>query len=446
MDSMTAISVKSISKKYRLFGSPAERFLEALHPFDKKYHREFWALKDVSFEIQKGSTTGIIGKNGSGKTTLLQIISSVMQPTSGTVAVDGKISALLELGAGFNPEFTGRENVVLNGTFLGFSKQEMKERLPLVETFADIGDFFDQPVKIYSSGMYVRLAFAAAIIIEPDILIVDEALAVGDAKFQHKCFAKFNEFKQNGKTILFVTHDTDAIVKHCDNAILIDNGTISDIGKSKEVVNTYLDMVIGRHSPEKPLAIPSEKPDNAQSEPGSSPLELFCDGSTTTDNCINRKSYNKNEHRQGNNKAEMIDYLIVCGNQYDPVVIYSGTPIDFYLKIRFNEAVESPGCGLAVNTKDGITIFGTNSFFTDARFAPVAKSEVIIFKISIKQNLAEGDYFFDAGAAEKRYNEPFVALDRRCDVAHIKVLGKNNFAGLADFDVEYQEVERKSLP
>jgi len=242
-----AVSVQNISKKFRLFNSPKERLLEVLHPFKKKYHREFWALTDINFEVEKGTTVGIIGRNGSGKSTLLQIICSILRPTSGIVTTNGRISSLLTLGAGFSPEFTGRDNVLMNGALMGFSTEEMKQRLPVIEAFADIGEFIDQPVKIYSSGMFVRLAFATAINVNPDILVVDEVLAVGDAKFQHKCFQKFLEFQESGKTIIFVTHNTDAIVRHCDYAILLERGEIIEMGEPKSITNYYLDLLFSGH-------------------------------------------------------------------------------------------------------------------------------------------------------------------------------------------------------
>src|SRR5438309_2988964 len=209
-----AVSLSDLTKKYRLFSTPMERLKESFHPLRKRYHKEFWALKGISFDIKKGQVVGILGRNGSGKSTLLQIIASVLQPTSGTVTVNGRVSALLELGDGFNPEFTGRQNVLLNGAIMGVSRDEMSARMPSVIAFAEIGEFFDQPIKIYSSGMFVRLAFAAAIHVDPDILIIDEALAVGDAKFQHKCFQHLAELRKGGKTILFVTHSTSLVTTY----------------------------------------------------------------------------------------------------------------------------------------------------------------------------------------------------------------------------------------
>ena len=199
-----AVSVKRISKKFKLYASSKDRVKELLHPLRTKYHQEYWALNGINFEIKKGQAVGILGRNGSGKSTLLQIIASVMQPTTGSVYIDGKVSALLELGAGFNPFFTGRDNAILNGVIQGISEKDMIERLPEIESFADIGNFFYQPVGTYSSGMFIRLAFAAAISLDPDIILVDEALSVGDAKFQHKCFNKFQDYVKQGKTVIVV--------------------------------------------------------------------------------------------------------------------------------------------------------------------------------------------------------------------------------------------------
>ncbi len=235
-----AISVKNLSKKYRLYDSPQHRLKEALHPFRKKFHRDFWALRDVSFEVKKGETLGIIGQNGSGKSTLLQLLCGVLQPTAGEVAVDGRVSALLELGAGFNPEFTGRENVYLNGAIKGFTKEQMAGRFESIAAFADIGDFIDQPVKTYSSGMYVRLAFAAAINVDPEILVIDEALAVGDAYFVHRCMVRFHELQKQGKTILLVTHDATAVKRLCNRAIWLEGGSAMMVGDSSAVADLYL--------------------------------------------------------------------------------------------------------------------------------------------------------------------------------------------------------------
>ena len=238
-----AISVKNITKTYKLYDSHADRVRETFHPLRKKYHRPFNALTDVSFDVSKGETLGIIGRNGSGKSTLLQVICGILQPTSGSVEVNGRVSALLELGAGFNPEFTGRQNVYINGSILGLTHEEIENRFDEIAAFADIGDFINQPVKSYSSGMVVRLAFAVAISIEPDILIVDEALAVGDEAFQRKCFARIKQIQERGGTILFVSHGAGTIVELCNRTLLIDQGELLIGGSPKQVVSYYHKMI-----------------------------------------------------------------------------------------------------------------------------------------------------------------------------------------------------------
>ena len=239
MNKDIAIKVENLSKVYKLYNAPIDRMKEALNPFKKSYHKEFYALNDVSFEIKKGETVGIIGKNGSGKSTLLKIITGVLTPTSGRVTVNGRISALLELGAGFNPEYTGMENIYFQGNLMGFEREEMEAKVQEILDFADIGDFIDQPVKNYSSGMFARLAFAVAINVEPEILIVDEALSVGDAKFQNKCLSRIKRMQESGLTILFVSHSTAQVNSICTSAIWLNNGVLMEQGDCFEVTSLY---------------------------------------------------------------------------------------------------------------------------------------------------------------------------------------------------------------
>lgn len=234
-----SITINNISKMYKMYDKPQDRLKQFFYKNRKKLYREFWALNDVSFSVSSGTTLGIIGRNGSGKSTLLQIIAGTLQASSGTLNIKGRIAALLELGSGFNPEFTGRENVYLNGSIMGLSEKEMKERMPVIEQFAEIGEFIDQPVKLYSSGMYVRLAFACAVNVDPDILIIDEALAVGDMQFQLKCMDKMKKFKEEGKTILFVSHDTYSVKNFCDEVIWMKDGRIYRYGDVLSVTNEY---------------------------------------------------------------------------------------------------------------------------------------------------------------------------------------------------------------
>lgn len=238
-----AISVQNLQKIYQLYDKPIDRMKEALSLSRKNYHKQHYALNNLTFEVKKGETIGIIGTNGAGKSTLLKIITGVLTPTSGNVIVNGKISALLELGAGFNPEYTGLENIYLNGTMMGLDEKQIKEKIPSVLAFADIGEFINQPVKTYSSGMFARLAFAVAVNVEPEILIVDETLSVGDVRFQIKCMQKMKQMMQNGVTVLFVTHDINAIRRFCTRAIWINQGVIKEIGEVNTVADHYLDFL-----------------------------------------------------------------------------------------------------------------------------------------------------------------------------------------------------------
>jgi lipopolysaccharide transport system ATP-binding protein len=244
----TAISVKHLTKIYKLYDKPIDRLKESLHPLKKSYHRDFYALNDVSFEIKRGETVGIIGKNGAGKSTLLKIITGVLTPTSGSVHVNGRIASLLELGAGFNPEYTGIENIYLQGTLMGYTREEMEPKIDEILAFADIGDFVHQSVKMYSSGMFARLAFAVAINVDPDVLIVDEALSVGDSMFQHKCTARMRELIEFGTTILFVSHSIDSVRALCDKAIWIQDGSIKMIGDATELTNMFMNDVFIDHN------------------------------------------------------------------------------------------------------------------------------------------------------------------------------------------------------
>lgn len=243
-----AISVRNLGKTYRLFGHPGDRIKQFLSLGMKKYHNEFTALHDVSFDIKKGETVGIIGRNGSGKSTLLQLICGILKPTTGTVKINGRISALLELGAGFNPEFTGRENVYFQGAVMGIPKETMDARFDEIAAFADIGEFIDQPVRIYSSGMFVRLAFAVAVNVEPDVFVVDEALAVGDARFQKRCHGRIRKLEQSGVALIFVSHDYELVNTLTKKALLLDRGQVVHWGGSRETTHLYRKILFDEES------------------------------------------------------------------------------------------------------------------------------------------------------------------------------------------------------
>jgi homopolymeric O-antigen transport system ATP-binding protein len=442
-----AISVRNVSKKYRLFNSPKERLWETLHPFNKKYHHEFWALKKIDFQIPKGATVGIVGQNGSGKSTLLKLICSVLKPTTGSLQVNGDISALLSLGAGLNPKFTGRDNVLFKGSLMGIPANELKRRMGDIEAFADIGEFFNQPLQIYSSGMMLRLAFAIAINVDPEILVIDEVIAVGDAKFRQKCFQKFQEYQESGKTILLTTHDTGTILRHCDHALLLNKGSLIEAGKPKDVISRYLNILEDK-SPERPQGgtenanLEKTQASLTFSKGDQSLLHKFFQHIPPQDNCPSRNSYNKNEKREGFDRAEIVDYLIACNNTFDPENIYSGELIDIYIKAKFHEAVDFPLMGVAIKTVEGVLIYGFNSFHTKNKFSAAQKGDIVIGKFSLKLKLNQGDYFFDLGVDLKETEESnkYVNLDRRCAAVHLKVLERNQFFGLADFEADFDQM------
>ncbi len=515
----TAIRVCGVSRAYRLFASHRHRLLEAIHPLRKRYHRTFWALKDVSFDVRKGATVGIIGPNGSGKSTLLAIICGILRPTNGTAEVAGSVSSLLELGTGFNPELTGRENVIFNGRLKGLSEKEITRRLPRVEAFADIGDFVSQPVKTYSSGMYVRLAFSAAIHVDADILVIDEALSVGDAKFQHKCFQKFLEFQRMGKTILFVSHDTNAIVKYCSHAILLDHGKVLERGEPNHVANCYYellftgkidgyvpypeiliegykgfniirfgrrffalaralgpidldaipDSILSRYQSDRLCAIaPSEEgvlqavdelvPEAAAwddtatagvyetaraGDRAQDAVEQFVRHVPEMDMCPQRGAYNKNEHRFGDRRAEIVDCMITCGDRCDPPAVYSGDTLDIYIKARVKQRIERPMFGLAVKTVDGVMVFGMNTRLLDVELAPADAGEIVIGKLTVTLDVHWGDYFLDLGIAEKEPAED-VPIDIRCGMIYVVVQEKQRFDGFAGLACSFEPVARRT--
>ncbi len=387
------IQVENISKIYKLYDDPSGRLKEALFRGRKVLHKKFTALKDISFTVGKGETIGVIGRNGSGKSTLLQIIASIVTPTSGTINVNGKISAILELGSGFDPEFTGRENVFLNGSILGLSHDEIKDRFEDIEKFAGIGHFMDQPVKNYSSGMYVRLAFATAVNVDPDILLVDEALAVGDIYFQHRCMAKIRDFQEQGKTIFFVTHDTGAIVKLCTKALLLDKGEMVAIGQPDDVVQEYYRIIWkGKGNNQKSnSSTPNGKDDKRKS-----------DGVDTKN--ISHADFEKITHfdnRFGNEKAMINGFIVSDFNGEKRDTFQVGMKMRLSLTIRCNENIEMPLAGFIIKDLLGNELIKTNSDITGDVLKPCSAGTVLdaTFIFSIPQ-LRSGSYSISAGFGE----------------------------------------------
>ena len=421
-----AIAVRGIAKKFKLFASKKQRVAEALHPLRKRLHQEFWALRNVSFDIYRGEIIGILGKNGSGKSTLLQIICGVMRPTAGEVITNGRISALLELGAGVNPEFTGRENVLLNGAIAGFSRQEMLRRLPAIEAFAEIGEFFGQPVKTYSSGMFVRVAFAAAIHIDPEILVVDEALSVGDSKFQHRCFQRIREFMEQGKTIVVVSHSADTLLRICHRGIVMDGCEVRFVGRIAEAVNTYQNLLFGAVAPGP--ALPERAPEAAY------PLlqNLAGDG---RDLIPAKPNYNQHEVRLGNRAVSIVDFDIIANGVRNPPEIPVQARTELIIKLRFNADVPCTSVGFALVTVDGTYIFGTNLFMLERPLIDGAAGAQAAVRYRFISTVAGGDYFLNLGC-NQIMDGTAQYLDIRRSVAHVKFAYTHGIMGFVNLGVE----------
>lgn len=440
MTETPAILVQNLGKKYRLFDSPVDRVREALHPLRRTYHREFWALKDVSFDIMKGQTVGILGRNGSGKSTLLQVIARVMPPTEGHVEVTGRVRALLELGAGFNPEFTGRENVVLNGVINGETEARMRERLPYIETFADIGEYFDHPTKTYSSGMFARLAFAAAVSGDPDILIIDEILAVGDARFRQKCYGRLQEFQREGKTILLVSHDHHEITKICDTACLLDRGRVISHGKPDMVADHYAEMIFAETAHMAVSSSSEAAPDAAASDLAgvgsdrNDALAEFLSDTPDMDVCAQRPAYNKSEFRAGGELAEVVDFYLDHEQAALDLPVPARTRIPVYAKISKKVPDVPVEFGFAVRSVEGLFLFGTNSHIRPDAFRRTELSGYVIFQSELRLDLFQGDYFLDFGVFQ-RVGDDSVQLNTRRRIVHLQVQATPWFDGVADLMV-----------
>lgn len=430
-----AISVAHVSKKFRLFASPRERLVEALHPLRKQYHREFWALREVSFDVMKGEIIGVLGRNGSGKSTLLQIICQVMQATVGGVQVNGNVSALLELGAGFNPEFSGRENVILNGAIMGFSRNEMIKRMPAIEAFAEIGEHFDQPVKTYSSGMFVRVAFAAAIHVDPDILIIDEALSVGDAAFQHRCFQRIREFVEQGKTLLFVSHSVDTMLRLCKRGLVIDHGRLCYDGPITTAVNNYQNLLFG---------VPAEEPPGLDEQVPPDVEQGRLLGAGRTDVVAARPFYNDHETRLGSGQVQVIDIEVLADGRCDPPRIPANQPVELLIKLLFHEALAGVSVGFAIVSLDGTYVFGTNLHMQGAPLLSAEAGECLVIRFDWHAHLVGGEYFLNVGCSHITADSDHF-LDIRRSVTRLTFAGTPGITGFVDLQVKHEVLSSSGL-
>lgn len=429
-----AISVNNVSKMYKLYDNPMDRLKESLGLSRKKKYKEHYALNDVSFQVRKGETVGIIGTNGSGKSTILKIITGVLNPTQGQVVVDGRISALLELGAGFNGEYSGIENVYLNGTMIGFSKEEIDTKLQDILDFADIGDFVYQPVKTYSSGMFVRLAFAVAINIDPEILIVDEALSVGDVFFQAKCYRKFEEFKEMGKTILFVSHDLSSIGKYCDRVVLLNKGKKLAEGDAKEMVNLYRRVLVNQY--EEPEEIQEEESTNSISEQEKEEkreekVEKVFNQPQQEDLMKAQLNLNPEVLEYGSKLAEIEDFSIRDDTGMITNVIEKGKIFSVDMKIRFQEDISEPIFAFTLKDLKGTEITGTNTMYENIPVAPQKKGDVRHITFTQKMPLEAGEYMLCLGCTGYHQGE-FTVFHRLYDVCNLTVITDKKAVGYFD--------------
>jgi teichoic acid transport system ATP-binding protein len=414
MTEKVAIQVKNVTKVYHLYDKPQDRFKEALHPFRKSYHHDFYATNNISFEIQKGETVGIIGKNGAGKSTLLKMITGVLTPTSGDIQVNGKIASLLELGAGFNPEMTGLENIYLNGTLMGFSQQEMEPKIEAILEFADIGEFIHQPVKVYSSGMFARLAFSVSINVDPDILIIDEALSVGDMAFQMKCFKKFQDFQKQGRTILFVTHGLDSIIRYCNRGLVVDAGKVVFDGTPKFAVDTFK-KVLSRNFYEK------NKKEKKKLNNKKLLKESF--------------SINKEIDVYGNGKATIIDYGMLDENNAPSTIINYNNEFQIVMRVQFFELIEEPIYAYTLKDSKGLEITGTNTSMKYATTNTCQVGDVISIIFKQKANLQLGKYTLSLGCVN--LNEDGIEVYNRIyDAIIFEIIGSNQMVGFFDLGSE----------
>ncbi len=424
-----AIEVNHVKKIYKLYNRNIDRVKEAFGFRRKANYKLHYALNDVNIQIRQGETVGIIGTNGSGKSTILKIITGVLNPTEGEVHVNGRISALLELGAGFNMEYSGLENVYLNGTMMGFSEKEIDQKLPAILEFADIGDYVYQPVKTYSSGMFVRLAFAVAINIEPEILIVDEALSVGDVFFQAKCYHKFEEFKQQGKTILFVSHDLNSITKYCDRVYLLNKGDVLGEGSPREMIDVYKRVLVGQYE------IPEKEQDPGgltKTGAGHSGLEDEIQADSG-EGASAGQGQNPQLLEYGDMRARIEEFYLTDQNGVRTTAILKGNEFTLHMKVRIYEHLPEPIFAFSIKNIMGMEITGTNTMLEKAFLENVEPGQVKEVTFTQRMNLQGGDYLLSLGVTG--FNEEnFEVYHRLYDVLNITVVSDKNTIGFYDME------------
>lgn len=430
------VEVKNLTKVYQLYNKPIDRLKEGISLTRKNYHRDFYALNDISFDVEKGESFGIIGVNGSGKSTLLKILTGVLSKTKGDVKVDGKVAALLELGAGFNMDYTGIENIYLNGTMMGFSKEEMDEKLDKIIEFADLkDDAINRPVKEYSSGMFVRLAFSLSIAVEPEILIVDEALSVGDIFFQTKCYKRMDELKNKGTTIIMVTHDLGAVIKYCDRTMVLHNGNQVAIGSPHEMVDLYKKILAGQ---EPTVAVEGNNSAGDDNSVGDN--NNYVEASSTSPEPVRasstsplKESMSVNPHADiyGDMKAEFIDFGILDQKGNPATVIVKGETFTIKEKIRMNEDIKDPIFTWTIKDKRGTDLTGTNTMLEKVDTGFGEKGRIYDVSFTQKMRLQGGEYLLSMSCTSFEGDELKVH-HRMYDVISLTVLINENKVGIFD--------------
>ena len=426
---MNAIEIQHLTKVYKIFDRPIDRVKESLLPFHRRYSRDFYALRDFSLSVPKGETIGIIGKNGAGKSTLLKIITGVLTPTNGSVHAQGRIASLLELGAGFNPEMDGIENIYMNGTVMGIEKKEMEALVPGIVAFADIGDFIHQPVKTYSSGMFARLAFAVNAFVTPDILIVDEALSVGDIEFQARCYRKFEELRQSGCTILFVTHDLNAVISFCSSAILMEQGKLVSQGSPKEIVNLYKRRLAGHAAKDDAVF--------------SAAAEASVSAASVTGTWKKQMKLNPDMEEDGDKAIEIQDFAVMDASGSISPTTSNAEPCDICLAVRIHETVDNPIFAVSIKDFKGNVLIDTNTDLMGMRQMHLEPGRDYVIRFHARLPLREGNYILNFGCTE--YVDKGLRVHHRLyDAAFLQMVSPNKTAGLIDVQPEITIEERTS--
>jgi lipopolysaccharide transport system ATP-binding protein len=430
MSSDAVIRLRGVGKSFPKFEKPYQRLFHFIAP-RRDRRQEFRALADIDLDIHRGEAVGIIGRNGSGKSTLLQIVAGILQPSAGQVQVSARIAALLELGAGFNPEFTGRENIRLNASLLGLDEAQINARMDRIVAFAEIGEHVEQQVKTYSSGMFVRLAFAVAVHTDPEVLIVDESLSVGDIYFQRKCHKRIEEMRQQGCTLLFVTHAIDSLLQLCDRGVLLDDGRVAFDGPAKSAVKEYLRRVFGDNAAGEDGETEEGRDDQATARTDA--LAGFIGGGHT-DHFALRPGYNRDETRVGDGSAVTCDFLITSSHGFGPVVT-AREP--FRISVRYSLPIAHDRLifGLRVCTVTGAVVYSSNTLVASGRLFACDAGTVAIADFDLRCALLRGHYFVTVGVSRHDAEEGIVAVDRRTDAIVLSVLGDATHAeGLADLE------------